>query len=129
MVVRGISYPFRVGIKGGVVMSAVDDFSVAHMSESIQQIILTRPMERSMSFEIFSDVDAEVFAPNDISSHTLLSYQIKKAIETHEPRVKVSHVDVREGDEGNQVFVRVHYTLLNFEGIHTVDVKVGETHA
>lgn len=109
-------------------MSSIDDTSVAHVVESIQQILLTRPGERSMAFDLYSDVDSEVFAPNDVSSHTLLKYQIRKAVELHEPRVVVHDVDVHEGEEENQVNARIYFSLVNFDGNHSVDVKVGESY-
>lgn len=127
MKIRGISFPFRVGVKGGVVMSEASSTSVAHMVESIQQILLTRPMERSMSFEIYSDIDAEIFSPNDTSSHTLLEYQVRKAIEYLEPRVVVSSVQV-SSDEENKVIAHIVFSMTQFEGAYTTDVEVGDSY-
>ena len=37
----GISFPFRVGVKGGVVMSTTNEREVPHIIEAMKQILLT----------------------------------------------------------------------------------------
>ena len=73
----GISFPFRIGVKGGVVTSTTSTREVPHIIESMKQILRTFKYERTMEYHIYSEVDTDIFEPNDISTHTLLQYQIK----------------------------------------------------
>ena len=44
----GVSFPFRIGVKGGIAMSGTNVNSARHIEESIQQILSTRRGERVM---------------------------------------------------------------------------------
>jgi phage baseplate assembly protein W len=123
----GISFPFRIGVKGGVVMSSLDETSVRHVIESMQQILLTRRGERGMHFEIYSDLDTSIFSPDDVSSRTLIEYQIRDAINRLEPRVSVNSVEV-SGD-GPKIYAKIAFTLKNFNGTYITELGVGESYA
>lgn len=123
----GISFPFRVGVKGGIVLSTADDKTITHLVESMQQILLTRPLERSMEFEVHSDIDSDIFSPNDVSSHTLIAHQVRKALTELEPRIQVNSVDVVEGEQENAVIVKVYFSVNSFDGeVYSAYMKVGE---
>lgn len=91
---KGISFPFRVGVNGGVQMSSTDKFSAPHIMESIQQILSTEYSERPMEMEIYSDVDKALFEPNDEIARDFLAEQIAECIERLEDRVSVSPDDI-----------------------------------
>ena len=75
----GISFPFRIGVKGGVVLSTTTEQEAEHIKESIIQIIGTKPMERIMEYHIKSDVSTYIFDPNDESTRALIAYECQKA--------------------------------------------------
>ena len=52
----GISFPFRIGTKGGVVMSSTSPTEVPHIVESIKQILTTAFLERTMESGFYSDL-------------------------------------------------------------------------
>ena len=88
----GISFPFRVGARGGVVMSSTSRYEIPHIEESIVQILGTRPMERWMEYHIFSDLDTFIFEPNDRSLQTLLRHQLNQAMR-HDKRVSIRRIN------------------------------------
>ena len=120
----GISFPFRIGVKGGVVTSTTSVMDVQHIIEAMTQILLTRPMERCMEYHFKSDFDSSLFEPNDISIRTLLSYQITEALRELEDRIKVDKVTITSQD--SSVIAEIKFTVLAYNTSHTANIKVGE---
>ena len=121
----GISFPFRIGVKGGVVTSTTGVMDVQHIVEAMTQILCTRPMERCMEYHFKSEIDSSVFEPNDASIKTLLAYQVKEALTELEDRIVVNSVDITS--EGSSVIAVITYTVLAYNTSHTSSIKVGET--
>lgn len=120
----GISFPFRVGVKGGVVMSTTNEREVPHIIEAMKQILLTRPKERCMEYHFKSDVDTCIFEPSDQSTYTLLEYQIKEALRDLEDRVEVSSVSVFSKDSA--LYATIKFVVLAYDTSYTTDIKVGD---
>lgn len=121
---HGISFPFRIGQKGGVVMSSTSVSDATHISESIQQILLTFKYERGMEYHIYSELDTALFEPNDVSALTLVEYQIKDAIKRLEDRVEVTNVDVYS--ENNVLYADISFNILKYNVNYTNTFKVGD---
>src|SRR5574343_485184 len=120
----GISFPYRIGVKGGFVVSKanIDDFT--HIDESIEQILRTRQYERTMEHYFYSEIDTALFEPNDESLQSLIEYQVKDALERREKRIEV--IDVTCTSSGGKVFVDIEYTVPEFNNNdHTLRVEVG----
>ena len=120
----GISFPFRIGVKGGVVTSTTGVMDVQHIVEAMTQILLTRPMERCMEYHFKSEIDSSVFEPNDVSIRTLLAYQVKEALTKLEDRISVDSVNITS--EGSSVIAVINYTVLAYNTSHTTNIKVGD---
>ena len=120
----GISFPFRIGVKGGVVMSTTSISDVKHITEAMEQIVRTRPMERCMEYHFKSEVDSDIFEPNDISCRTLLAYQVEEALRELEDRIQVNSVEVTSED--STIFAEVHFTVLAYNTLHIAKMKVGD---
>lgn len=120
----GISFPFRVGVKGGVVMSTTNEREVPHIIEAMKQILLTRPKERCMEYHFKSEVDTCIFEPSDQSTYTLLEYQIKEALRDLEDRVEVSSVSVFSKDSA--LYATIKFVVLAYDTSYTTDIKVGD---
>lgn len=120
----GISFPFRIGVKGGVVTSTTGAMDVQHIVEAMTQILCTRPMERCMEYHFKSEIDSSIFEPNDASIKTLLSYQVTEALRELEDRIAVDSVDITS--EGSSVIAVIHYTVLAYNTSHTTNIKVGD---
>lgn len=124
---RGISFPFRIGVKGGIQMSSTSPEDASHLVESIQQILSTRKYERSMEFHIFSDLDTDIFEPTDTSTQTLIQNQVVEALSKLEPRIKVLSVDTDV--EGNTIFATINFKVPLYNTEYTTRIKVGELSA
>ena len=120
----GISFPFRIGVKGGVVTSTTSVMDAQHIIEAMTQILCTRPMERCMEYHFKSEIDSSVFEPNNVSIETLLVYQIKEALAELEDRIKVDDVDIVSDD--SSVMARISFTVLAYNASHTTIIKVGD---
>jgi phage baseplate assembly protein W len=120
----GISFPFRIGEKGGVVMSSTSPTDSAHIREAIQQILLTSPLERSMEYHFRSDVDASIFEPDDESTRTLIAYQAREALRHLEKRIEVLSIDV--SGENGIIYCSVKYKVLIYNTEDTTAVALGE---
>lgn len=120
----GISFPFRIGVKGGVVMSTTSSMDVQHIIESMNQILRTRPMERGMEFHFKSDIDSIIFEPNDSSTKTLLAYQVKESLKELEDRISVKSVDIISED--SSIIAVISFMVLVYNTSHTANIKVGD---
>lgn len=120
----GISFPFRIGVKGGVVMSSTSVTDVSHIIEAMKQIILTRPMERFMNYNFKCDVDTEIFDPNDLSTQTLISYQVKDALKKLEDRIIVT--DVKVTSEDSTIYAEITFKVLSYNTTFSATLKVGD---
>lgn len=120
----GISFPFRIGVKGGVVTSTTNMREVPHIIEAMEQILSTRPLERCMEYHIKSDIDSDIFEPNDSSSHTLIAYQVEEALKELEDRVEVTSVEVTS--KGSSVYATINFKVLTYDTPFTTTIKVGD---
>lgn len=120
---RGISFPFRVGNRGGIVMSGVSNISAPHIEESIEQILLTFKGERVMEHHFGSDLDTDIFEPNEVSTHNLIKYQIKEVLTKYEPRIIVESINLT--GEGTTVYVEIVYVVKEYNSIHSFTTRIG----
>lgn len=120
----GISFPFRIGVKGGVALSTTSVSNVQHIIEAMTQILGTHAMERGMEFHFKSEIDTDIFEPNDVSSHTLLAYQVKEALKELEDRVVVNSVKITSDD--SCIYAEIHFTVIAYNTVHIANVKVGD---
>lgn len=123
----GISFPFRVGVKGGIVTSTTGTMDITHIVESMEQILRTRPLERCMEYQIHSDIDYSMFEPNDASIRTLIEYQAKQALKELEDRIEVQNVVAYSED--NAVFVDIDFKVLRYDTVYSQKIKVGDLSA
>lgn len=123
----GISFPFRVGVKGGIVMSSTSVQGVPHIIEAMKQILLTRPNERGMEYKFKSDIDTDIFEPNDVSTHTLLAYQVEEALKELEDRIEVNSVDITS--RGSEIFATINFKVIAYNTSFVTELKVGDINA
>ena len=121
---KGISFPFRIGVKGGVVTSTTSIMDAQHIIEAMTQILSTHPMERCMEYHFKSDIDSDIFEPNDASCRTLIAYQVKEALRELEDRIEVNSVDVKS--EGSSLIAVINFTVLTYNTVYVANIKVGD---
>ena len=120
----GISFPFRINGKGGVTMSSTSVSDVPHIIEAIEQILLTKPRERRMEYHFKSDLDTDIFEPNDSSAKNLIEHQIREALGNLEDRIEVVNVDI--SSEDNKVQADITFRVLMYNTTYSSRIKVGE---
>ena len=124
---KGISFPFRVSGTGGIEISSTSISDISHITEAIEQIILTRPRERKMEYHFKSDLDTLVFEPNDESLKSLMVYHVEEALRELEDRIDVLDVDIISED--NTIYVIVTFRVLVYDTVYTKKIKVGDVNA
>lgn len=120
----GISFPFRINGKGGVTMSSTSVSDVPHIVEAIEQILLTKPRERRMEYHFKSDLDTDIFEPNDSSAKNLIEHQIREALGNLEDRIEVVNVDISSKD--TKVQADITFRVLMYNTTYSSRIKVGE---
>ena len=123
----GLSFPFRVSGTGGIEMSTTSVSDISHITEAIEQILLTRPRERKMEYHFKSDLDTLIFEPNDESLKSLMVYHVEEALKELEDRIDVSDVDIISED--NTIYVIVTFRVLVYDTVYTKKIKVGDVNA
>lgn len=127
----GISYPFRISNRGGVVMSTTSRHDPSHISESIQQIFNTNFLERPMESEIYTTVTSLLFEPNDITLQQVLKTRIVNDLERLEERIECDEegvdFEVEVDDSGTEyLYASITYKVVKYNTYYTSKIKVGE---
>lgn len=104
---KGMHFPPT--IKGGqLAMSSGEDL----IGESIIIILGTAKGERVMRPDFGCGIQELVFAPNDTSTATLLTFHVKEALLRWEPRIEVLSVDVlSDSGETNRLNISIEYRV------------------
>lgn len=123
----GLSFPFRVSGTGGIEMSTTSVSDISHITEAIEQILLTRPRERKMEYHFKSDLDTLIFEPNDESLKSLMVYHVEEALKELEDRIDVLDVDIISED--NTIYVIITFRVLVYDTVYTKKIKVGDVNA
>lgn len=120
---KGVSFPFRLGNKGGVVMSSTSYTEVPHIVESIRQILSTRKGERIMEPQFGSLIDTQIFETNDEAAQNMIKFQIKEALKEQEPRIEVLNVDLTE--DGNYIIAILHFKVVQYNTRYIHTFRIG----
>lgn len=127
---KGISYPFRISNRGGVVMSTTSKNDPTHIAESIQQIFNTNFLERPMEAEIYSNVTSLLFEPNDIALQQVLKSRIVSDLERLEERIECDEdsveFEVEIEDDVEYLYAYITYKIIKYNTYYTSKIKVGE---
>ena len=124
---RGISFPFRIGIRGGVVMSEDTYLDLAHLKDSLHQVICTSVGERCLHPEFGSEIATSIFEPDSQSSKTMLEFQTREAI-----KKDLDHIVELQGItsyfKDSKAYVTLSFSSKEFENVDTEKhtIEVGE---
>ena len=128
----GISYPFRISNRGGVVMSTTSKNDPSHIAESIQQIFNTNYSERPMESDVYSNISALLFEPNDITLQQILKNRIASDLSRLESRISCNEDDieftVEIEDDLDYLYANITYKILKYNTYYTSKIKVGEVY-
>lgn len=120
----GVAFPFHIGVRGGVAMSTTTIEDVPHIAESVEQIVQTRALERSMEYEIACNASTYLFDPNDESTKALIAHECREAIEKCDDRIEVQ--DIQVYGEENTVYADVTIKVKKYDKTYSVNTKVGD---
>ena len=120
----GISFPFRIGVKGGVVMSSADDLQASHITESLIQLLGTAPKERTMEYSVYCDIPSHLFDLNNEALTCFIESRVRDALARCENRVSLSSLVVSRKE--NKVFVNLKYIFIPYQQEYTALLEVGE---
>lgn len=127
---KGISFPFRIGPQGGVVMSTTSATDPTHIVESLEQIFGTHYLQRVMEAEIYSELINVVFEPNDETLQAIAKSRIIDAIERLEDRVETTEDDIEFSiettEKGHFLFATITFKIIKYETWYTSKFEVGE---
>ena len=127
----GLSFPIRIGNKGGLKMSTTSPTEFTHIEESIKQILSTSLGERVMELHFGSSISSHIFDPTDDSSYSLIKHEIVEALNKYEPRIEVTNTDITltesiDDQTGkNFLYVTVQYKVIKYNRSGSVDVNLG----
>lgn len=110
----GASFPFRIGVRGGVVMSSTSHLSVPHIEEGMAQRLLTNRMERAMDNSVWGDIDTFIFDANDSSTRTMLVKQVVTALKL-DPRIEVRERDIDVYSIDEVVYADIKYKVVMYD--------------
>ena len=127
----GISYPFRISNRGGVVMSTTSRNDPTHIAESIQQIFSTNFLERPMESEIYTTITPLLFEPNDLTLQQVLKARMVSDLERLEERVECEEDGIEfkvevDSDGAEMLFAIISYKIIKYNTYYTSKIKVGE---
>lgn len=122
----GIAFPFHFSAKGGVAISTTSPTDFSHIRESISQIIRTQVGERVMETDFGTDSLSLLFEPLDVDASLLsvAKYNITKALNRWERRIKVNNVIVEVDKANAMLLVTIDYTVIQTQMSDTYTVSV-----
>ena len=127
---KGISFPFRISNQGGVIMSTTSENDVAHIEESIKQILGTNYLERVMEPEIYSSVSTSLFEPNDATLQQIIKNDIVEALSALDDRIEVEEsgitFEIVSEDYTEVLYATITYKVIKYQTYFSTTVKVGE---
>lgn len=126
----GISYPFRISNRGGVVMSTTSKTDPTHIAESIQQIFNTDFLERPMEAEVYTTVTSLLFEPNDETLQQVLKSRIVDDLTRLEERIECDEdgveFEVKVENDVEYLYANITYKIIKYDTYYTSKIKVGE---
>jgi phage baseplate assembly protein W len=105
---RGIAYPMRVSMTGGIALTSRDEEIV----ESMRLILGTSPGERPMRPDFGCPIHEHIFAPADASTTGLIAFDVRNALTRWEPRIEVLDVSVRRDEnQATLLYIDITYAI------------------
>ena len=91
---KGISFPFRIGGRGGVSMSGKNGTVQQHLQENVMQLLGTLEFERVMNPSKGLEDLSIIFDTLDEASKNLAIFKITEFLALNEPRIEIVEIDI-----------------------------------
>lgn len=109
---RDISMSFRANPVSSDLIGLKDENAI---SRSIRNLVLTAPGERFFNQNLGSRVSQSLFENLDEITASIIKDEIKNTILNHEPRVRISNLDVIPNFDNYQFDVVIKYSIVGVE--------------
>lgn len=127
----GISYPFRLSIRGGVQTSETQPYDMTHINEEIEQALRTEPLERFMEYHLGSELCRAIFEDININTMGLIKLYVKETLNS-DSRFKVNLNDVviqSVTDSTIIIGIRYYFKEYNARFSTSVTIEKGDIYA
>jgi phage baseplate assembly protein W len=113
--------------KHPVTKDVVRKFDEEAIKASVKNLVLTQNYERPFHSEIGSQIRGLLFEPATPLLNVMLKRAITDTIINFEPRVKLDEVLVTVSPDNNEVYVSIHFTIINTIRPVSVDLILTRT--
>jgi phage baseplate assembly protein W len=113
--------------KHPVTKDVVRKFDEEAIKASVKNLVLTQNYERPFHSEIGSQIRGLLFEPATPLLNVMLKRAITDTIINFEPRVKLNEVLVTVSPDNNEVYVSIHFTIINTTRPVSVDLILTRT--
>lgn len=117
---QGISFPFRIGGRGGVAMSGRTNTEQQHIRECVQVLLGTKEFERVMRpYNGLEELD--IFF-NDLNETTknMAIFKINEKLQALEPRITVTSINITPEEQVDRSIA--HIVTLDYEEVDSARV-------
>lgn len=122
---KGVSFPFQLNNKGGILLSDTSAENPEHLSQGLIQLLSTRRNERIMEVEYFTDLEQTLFE-NDESARTMAVDIITESVSEHmDERLAVDEDDIEIEFTENGMEVNITYEAEDLGIVETVPITIG----
>ena len=111
----GISFPFRLSVRGGVAMSSTSPNSPQHIEEGLRQLISTKKKQRVMEANFGNTIYNYLLEYQDESLYGLIKYELIQLLEEQENRIRVDQHSTTVYGVGNTIYAEIHYSIDKYE--------------
>jgi phage baseplate assembly protein W len=124
--IKGVAFPFRVGGRGGILMSGNSVSEQQHIKENILSGLGTREGERVMKPYLGME-DLDIFF-NDLNETTknMVIFKIREKMIEMEPRVEITDVQIYEEDTGGGIayIINLMYVELDSDRVNSTTFTI-----
>ena len=124
---KGISFPFRIGGRGGIAMSGRNITEQQHIKESVMHLLGTNEFERVMNpFKGLEDLSMLFDFPDEAVKNMAI-YKITEFLTLNEPRIEVKEITINTADIGIKEtahVIKVLYAEVATNIISTVEQTI-----
>ena len=120
----GISFPFRLNIRGGAQTSETQPYDMTHINEEIEQALRTEPLERFMECELGSQLSEALFEDLDITTIGLIKLYVINTLNS-DSRFKVGLNDVKVVSvSGSAITLYINYYFKEYNAKYSTAVTL-----
>ncbi|MBE8232193.1 MAG: hypothetical protein HAW67_00560 [Endozoicomonadaceae bacterium] len=107
---RDISFNFLPHPVSGDLITVTDSDAI---KQSVKNLVLTKFGDRKFNPKLGSAVPNVLFSTMGIQSASLLQKTIEEVLLNHEPRIRVSRINVDASIQSNSFSIEIFYTIIN----------------